>query len=73
MNTDKSELDAKGNGIIADVIKSLPSEEDIVRQFPEDNEGDVNNGIEDDCYARRDGARWVVEVVKRALAKGNVL
>lgn len=52
MNTEKSELDAQGNGIIADVIKSLPSVEEINKKwfFPTDK-------VKDE--AARVGALWM--------------
>lgn len=42
------------------------TEEDIVQQFPEDNESDPNSGIDDDCYAKREGARWAVKKMQNS-------
>jgi len=80
MNTEKSELDAQGNGIIADVIKPLPSDGDI------EKEAEVyatNLDFSNDSQLNEKGRQRVAEWCKqdfvagakymRGLAEGNVL
>lgn len=54
------------------IEKRQITEEDIVKQFPEDNDSDPNSGIDGVCYAKREGARWAVKKIQDSLSAPDI-